>query len=55
MCLQIGCVNHDRLFFALLGGQSDYNLSKDAFLVSSLPAVVEGPVGSVLFGCVAPT
>ncbi|SDX92243.1 hypothetical protein SAMN05444358_11635 [Ruegeria halocynthiae] len=55
MGFQISGVDHGRLLFAMLSGQADHHLGKDAFVAPPLPAVVQGLVRPVLPGRIPPS
>src|SRR5690606_21664807 len=54
VCLEVGCVDHDRLVLGPLGSKADHDPGKDAVVAPALPAVVEGLGRTVFLWRVAP-
>lgn len=55
MCFQIGCIDHDDLLLAALGGQPLHHPGEDAHVAPPLPAIVEGLGRAILPRRVAPS
>src|SRR6056297_298625 len=53
--LEIGCINHNGLFLAMLGGQTGHDPGKDALITPSLPSIVECLVRPILPRGITPT
>ena len=49
MCFEVGRVDHDRRFIALICSQINHHLGKDAILDLTLPAPIKGLM-SAIFG-----
>lgn len=54
MRFEIGCVDHDCLFVAVIRGQTHHHLREDAFVAPPFPAIVQRLVEIIFLGRIAP-
>ena len=54
MGFEISGVDHDRRLFAVVSGQTDHHLRKDAFVAPPLPTVVERLMRAIFLGRISP-